>query len=348
MAATAVSFNVYRAFVRVLSEHFGEEIPTPDISQRIHIYEGQESPVVLAWVYQQGAKVLEEGTEFIRNYCMERFGKTLPIIYVLDYVGPKLRKVLEEDLGVFWMDMSENGFVDLPEVQLDHFGNRNRYASDRMRDNPATPAGAKVLRFMLLNRSMLGVRAVAEHTGVDKGLVSRLAKQLAMHGWVEVRPGKIHVKDSRSILEYWRRKHTIKSVKPPTEFLMGRIENPAVEKISKVLRFENYNYAWTMMPAAVAYDEDVGIFNHYAFYLDKDPDIELADYMELEIGSDRPNVWIILRSRKDTFDNVIELNGINYVDPFRVYLDLAHCPDTNEPTATSYIYQYIKTKIIQR
>ena len=348
MASTAVSHAVYRAAVNVLSERFGARLPSPGLSSMIKIVEGRRSPVFIAWKVNHGPQVLREEVEFLRAYGKRFYGRRLPIIYVLDYVGPVLQEVLENEIKVHWLDLSENGNIRLPDFRYYQTGNPNKYMTNRSRDNPATIYGARVLRALLTDTEGAKVVGISEKTGVDKALVSRMFKNFSEKGWMTVTHGKgIYVHDAGAILDYWRVKHKIVVPKRKTDILMGRVSSPSVSRISDTLRIENYNYAWTMMPACAAY-VDFGTYKHLAVYLDKDPELELADYLDMDIHSEAPNMWIIVHSREDTFENVIEINGINYVDPFRTFVDLRHCPDTNEPTATNYLREYILRTIIHR
>ena len=348
MPTTLVPRSGYRAVAAVVADYFGLEIPVEaGMSNQIKIYQGKESPVVIAWVYIQSRPVLIEGTQYIREYCLRVFGEVIPIIYVIDFVSERLRELLSDELQVYWMDMSGNGLILLPDVQIIHYGNPNRYASDRTRDNPTTPAAAKVLKQLLLNPSQLGVRKAAAAAGVDQGLASRVVKQLVEHGWAEVNrhAGKVALHSPMNILKYWRQKHVFNTTK--LQVYTAHIEDPQVDRITDVLTTEGYDYAWTMMPAAWAYHH-FGEYQEYTVYLDRMPRSDLSDYLELDLDSKTPNLRVIVNPRPDTFEDLSVLDGITYVNPFRAYCDLKESKDPEEPMASKVLRNFIKAQIIQR
>lgn len=351
MPTTLIPRGGFRATANIVSDYFGDEIPMEEgMSKQIKIFEGQECPVVIAWVYIQTREVLYEGTLFIREYCLKHFDGVLPIIYVIDFVSEKLRKILDDELEVYWLDMSGNGHIDLPELKIFQTGNPNKYATNRLRDNPSTPAGARVLKELLMGSSDLGVLQLAAAAGVDQALSSRLLKGLAMEGWVDVGTGGpgtggVVVNAPTKILDHWREKHVLRTRQ--TEILTARIEKPSVKQISKVLDLEGYGYAWTMMPAVRTYT-GLRRFSEYTVYLNREPYEDLPDYLEADTESKDPNLRVIVNARRDTFDDLVMYRGVPYVNPFRAYCDLKECEDPKEAEASKILQEYILKEIIHR
>jgi hypothetical protein len=249
-------------------------------------------------------------------------------------------------MDTFWVDLSGNGYIDLPELKVDRSGAPNNYIIDRRRDSPATPDGTRVLRLLLLNpKRVIGVRTLAALAGVDKGMVSRLLKPFRELGWIELTKEGIWVHEPALVLDRWRRRYRFHV--HGTEILRGRIQDPSVYEISNTLRTQGYDYAWTMMPAAWAYDQ-FGEYSHYAVYIKQNPYVDLQDHLRLAPITRNPNIWIIVAGRPDTWDHIVESDGINYVDPFRAYCDLRECPDPQADYASHRLRDFIKIKLIRK
>jgi len=61
-----------------------------------------------------------------------------------------------------------------------------------------------------------------------------------------------------------------------------------------------------------------------------------------------PNFWIVVNARDDTFDHIVTIADIKYVDPLRAYCDMKFCNDPYARGASTELRKYINRRIIRR
>lgn len=352
MASTNLPYRALVIGAEKLGSYLGGLTRIPEVKVGHHsttyLANPPSGPVIVLADQRQGRGRFTLAVNLIRDYTRKTFNKDTPIIFVGDYLGEKLGDFIRYELDAFWIDLSGNGYVNIPEIHIDDHSTPNKYPMDRDRDNPTTPHKTRMLRTLLMNYDSLNMLELAKIAEVDHGAVSRTMNTLARRGLVET-PGKhsrnkLYCPQPLKLLDYWRKRHYLSTRK---EILPGRVTTMNVGHITETLKWEGYKPVWTMMTAAWLYTK-FGDYDHETVYLDRDPDIEIAEILDIDIESKDPNLFIILNSRPDTFDLVVEIDNIPIVDPFRCYVDLKYCTDPLEPTATQRMRDYIKYKFIHR
>jgi len=350
VVSTYLGSSAFQAAFDILAGSYGTLLNTLYLNENTYFFYSEGRVVVISLHKGHAKGDIHRLVNKIRRYCRTVLEQECPIILIVDYAGDKLRWVLEEELGVHWIDLSGNGNVATPELTIKRVGIPNKYTFNRLLDNPTTPTAAKLLRYILTTQSPIHVRKAASDLGLDKGLVCRHLQALSAHGWLRRNKSRrrdgYRVVHPLNILEHWRERHIVCYGKP-WEILQGRIDYPNVENISAVLQEEGYKYAWTGMAAVTAYTKWAG-YHHLMMHMDSLPYEDLRDYLFMNEHSLDPNFWIVVNARDDTFDHIVTIADIKYVDPLRAYCDMKFCNDPYARGASTELRKYINRRIIRR
>ena len=237
----------------------------------------------------------------------------------------QMGKEVCKKLGIGYLDLSGNAYLDFDEFYMDIEGRPSRFKEKREMRGLFTPRAERILRFYLLKTwptgSWVGTgyREIAAEVSVSVGQVAKVNQKLDQLGfWIEESKG-LKVLDRTKLVDAWRdnyrfdrsRSVHLYSLNPP----------PQVEReLAEFCKQRNARYALTLFSAG----EKLASFTRYSLasaYFSGELE-ELKKALSLKEVSSGANLMILVPYDEGVYYRTQEVKSAVVASPLQVYLDL--------------------------
>jgi len=170
----------------------------------LRLQRGREKEILLCEIVSKGfpKQIREKGLQLLETTRQAK--KAYPVI-IAPYISG-LGKETCKRIGVGFLDLSGNAYLDFNSFYLEVEGKPNRFKSSDRLSGLFNPKGERVIRFYLLqdeNESAVNYRQIAKEVSVSLGQVSKVNKKLDELGfWGESESMK--ALDKTKLLDLWR------------------------------------------------------------------------------------------------------------------------------------------------
>ena len=267
-------------------------------------------------------------------------GPLIPVVAV-PYMTKFGRELCEKE-NVSWMDLSGNARITGKGLRIHISGNPNKYKTSGRPFNPFAPKSSRLTRLLLTHpdKSFLQ-KEIVNHTGIDKGHLSRVVKYLERVGLLlQGEDGAISPRDPSLLLDAWLNAYNFNDHHIIKGHVSSRSGEALQRQIADVLKNENAEYASTGLSAAWLY-EPFAMFRTATVYLSKPPTDNLKQQLSFQEGERGSNTWLVVPKDQGVFHGVNEIQGINCVHPVQVYLDLKGHPERSGEAAEHLRKKYL-------
>lgn len=251
------------------------------------------------------------------------FEDAIPVL-VVPFMTPAGVKAAA-DRGLSWIDLSGNAHLRDDDLYVWVQGQPNQFASPGRPSSPFAPKSSRVARAMLLDPSRWWLqKELAEHTDLDPGRVSRIARRLDDDVLLERDGARLRPRDPNLLLDAWAQDYRFDR----HDIITGHLSGSGVDLARELqgrLRAEKVDHAFTGLPAAWAID-GFARFRLVSVYVTGDPRVA-ADAVGMRRNERGANVQLIGPDDLGVFDGRGTFNGLPCVSAVQVFLDLAHLPE---------------------
>jgi hypothetical protein len=258
--------------------------------------------------------------------------KVIPLV-VVPYMG-KVGQQLCLKAGVNWLDLSGNAHLEAQGLHVHVEGKPNQFTR---RGRPSTvfaPKSARIARWLLIHPDQgFSQQRLSEATGLDKGLTSRVVRELEKQHLVAREPsGAVKVANFDAMLEGWREVYHFSKHRIVRGHVATRSSDQALRQLAAQFKRDKVHYAATGLAAAWLLNQFAG-FRLVVFYVAQLPSAKAQQAMGFREESRGENVWLVLPNDEGVFHGEAERQGVNCVHPVQAYLDLKDHPERSGEAA---------------
>jgi len=302
----------------LISGYPSEKKRKVDVALRLKI--GEKKERLLCEVVSQSfpKQIKEKGLQLLET--SEQGKKGYPVI-IAPYIS-ELGKEVCKKIGVGFLDLSGNAYLDFNSFYLEVEGKPNKFKSLRRLSGLFNPKGERVLRLYLLqgkDESVQSYRQIAAEVSVSLGQVSKVNRKLDELGlWTEELEGAT-VLDKTKLLDSWRDNYRFERNRVLTFYSMKQI--PQIEnQIAKFCKTNGVQYALTLFSGA----NRLAPFTRYnvaTSYFSGDIE-RIRKELELKEVPSGANLQIIIPYDEGVYYKVHEVDSYIIANPIQIYLDL--------------------------
>jgi hypothetical protein len=278
-----------------------------------------------------------------KDHAARESHDAIPLV-VLPFMGEAGRQACEE-AGVCWLDLSGNAHIVAPGLRIIIEGRPNRFKALGRPRSTFAPKSARLVRWLLMHAGeSFTQRELAHATGLDEGMVSRLAGRLIEDEYlVRNERGAVRVHDPDLLLDAWRadnrftrhRVHQGHVVARSGEELLRTVADAAVEL--------GIDYAATGLAAAWSLTHFAS-FRLVTLYLPSSSLPGLRDRLGFRDDPRGSNLWLVAPDDAGVFEGAADRDGIRCAHPLQVYVDLKGHPERAPEAAERLREEYLRWK----
>lgn len=273
--------------------------------------------------------------------CASAIGKKVIPLLVVPYMGEVGRRLCAE-ARVNWLDLSGNAHVEAPGLRVHIEGKPNQFTRPGRPSSVFAPKSARIARWLLIHpEERFSQQQLADATGLDKGLTSRVVRKLEEHRLVvRDEKGAVKVADFGAMLAAWRAAYDFSKHHIVRGHIPARSSDEIVRKLSEQFERAELAYGVTGLAGAWLLVQFAG-FRLVVVYVEQMPSAVLQQALGFREESSGENVWLVLPNDIGVFHGAAELGGIRCVHPVQVYLDLKNHPERSAEAAEQIRRQFL-------
>jgi DNA-binding MarR family transcriptional regulator len=258
--------------------------------------------------------------------------KVIPLV-AAPFMGEVGRQLCAE-AGVNWLDLSGNAHLEAPGLHVHVEGKPNQFARPGRPSTVFAPKSARIARWLLVHpEHSFSQQQLADATGLDKGLTSRVVRELEEQGLISRDDnGAVKVADFDALLEAWREAYDFSKHHLVRGHVAARSSDDVLRQLAGGLKQSKAEHAATGLAAAWLLNQFAG-FRLVVFYVAKLPSEDERRAMGFHAESRGENVWLVVPNDEGVFHGAAEREGIRCVHPVQAYLDLKNHPERSAEAA---------------
>jgi hypothetical protein len=323
-----------------IPKNFSESGRMDDFILRLRV--GGKIKNLFCEVVRQGypKQLREKGLQLLE--VSQRDRKGYPVI-IAPYIS-ELGKEICKKIGVGFLDLSGNAYLDFDSFYMEIEGKPNRFKYPSEPTGLFNPKAERILRFYLLKDSEKQVsvnsyRIITKEIGVSLGQLSKVNKKLDEFGlWLE-QPNNLKIIDKTKLLDLWGDKY--RSERSEILNLYSIMQVPQIEKqLGEFCKTKKIDYALTMFSGA----NRLAAFTRYnvvTSYFSGDVK-ELKRNLELKEVPSGANLQILVPYDDGVYYKAQEIDSVNVANPVQIYLDLYNFAGRGREQA-----EFLREKIIK-
>ncbi|MEO5367649.1 MAG: type IV toxin-antitoxin system AbiEi family antitoxin [Magnetococcus sp. WYHC-3] len=268
----------------------------------------------------------------VREFVAGAKGKAIPLVAV-PYMGAVGQQLCAE-AGVSWLDLSGNAHVEAPGLRVHVEGKPNRFIRPGRPATVFAPKSSRIARWLLMHpQECFSQQQLAVATGLDKGLTSRLVRELETQRLV-VREanGAVRVTEFNTLLDAWREVYDFSRHSILRGHMATRSSDESLRRISKAMEQNKVDHAATGLAGAWLLNHFAG-FRIVTCYVAWLPPADILHKMGFHEESRGENVWLVVPNDDGVFQGAEERDGVRCAHPVQVYLDLKGHPERSAEAA---------------
>ena len=289
-----------------------------DVVLRLKI--GGRREALLCEVVSQGfpKQIRERGLQLLET--SEQGKRGYPVI-IAPYIS-ELGKEICKKIGVGFLDLSGNGYLNFDSFYLEIEGKPNKFKSLGKLSGLFNPKGERILRFYLFqgrDESFQSYRQIASEVSVSLGQVSKVNKKLDEFGlWIEELKG-MKALDKTKLLDLWRDNYRFERNRILSFYSLKQI--PQIEKqLAEYCKVNGVQYALTLFSGA----NHLAPFTRYnvtTSYFSGDIE-KIREELGLKEVPSGANLQIIMPYDEGVYYKAQEVNSFIIANPIQIYFDL--------------------------
>lgn len=279
----------------------------------------------VAWKGVGDALRVGQAIQELQRVEGKRSPRAIPLVAV-PYMGEVGQRLCEE-AGLSWIDLSGNASIDAPGLRVRILGQPNRFKDSVRPGNVFAPRNSRVVRALLLEPESGHTQAeLARGSGLDKGRVSRIVRQLEKQGHLRKEGQAFRCVDALALLDAWREAYDFDRYRITRGIVGGRSAEEIMQRLARALEGRRVKYAITGLAGAWLLTE-FAMFRTITALLGGPVEPSLLAELRFQEEPRGANVWLAVPDDDGPFVGSRTQHGIVCAHPLQVYLDLKGQPE---------------------
>jgi len=271
----------------------------------------------------------------------------VPLI-ISKYLSPqKVEECKSKDINL--MDLSGNVFFKHESIYIERVGLPNLFPEVRKGRNIFSDKASLIIRAMLQDNRIWGVRELANSIDIDAGYLSRMLKELEKQNYLYRLNNKFKLRNLNALFEEWVRSYDYKLNKEFKYFCLAKSAVKIIDNIKELRIPEDIKYALSFHAGAYLVSPHA-VFNEVHIYVS---DNEARDYFIRQLDP-KPvdkgaNLVLLYPHYKDSvFYGRQRKEGLFVVSDIQLYLDLYKYPLRGIEQAEHIYKKFLKERITEK
>jgi len=283
---------------------------------------GNKSKMIFCEVISQRypKQLREKGLQLLE--ATKQGQKGYPVI-IAPYISELGRETCKK-IGVGFMDLSGNAYLDFDSFYLEIEGKPNKFKFSSKLTGLFNPKAERILRFYLLRdsqeeESANSYRDIAKEVAVSLGQLSKVNKSLDELGlWLEESRG-LRIVDKTKLLDMWRENYRFERNKILSFYSLMQMSQ--IEKeISEFCKKKKFQYAFTLFSGANRFAPFTR-YNVVTSYFSGDVE-QLKKAFGLKEVPSGANLQILIPYDEGVYYRIKEVGSAAVANAVQIYLDL--------------------------
>ena len=306
------------------------------------LLEGRSGTFALEWKSMGDALRVGNAVRQVTERQESQRRKVIPVLAV-PFMGALGRRLCEQ-ASLSWIDLSGNASIDAPGIRIRILGNPNRSRHATKPSNIFASRNSRLVRALLMDptRARSQVELVAD-SGLDKGRVSKLVRQMVDEGYVIQAGNGYACRDPGILLDGWREAYDFRRHGIVRGTVSARSSDEIVRQVAKALGRAKVRYALTGLAGAWALTHHA-MFRVVTVLLPEPLPRTVVDDLGLLEEPRGANVWLVAAHDDAVFQGMRTQDGFACAHPLQVYLDLKAHPERAEEAAAEVRRRYLDWK----
>lgn len=261
----------------------------------------------------------------LKSYVMD-YPDLVPIA-VAHYLSPRKREFCKNE-GINYLDLSGNVLLQYGDgLYIERIGFPNSFPYIRKGRSPFADKASLILRAMLEEKKMWGVRELADKIRLDAGYISRMFKELEKLNYLVRVNSKWKLRNKESILEDWIHYYDYKKNKEAKYFCLAKGPKEVIEKLKRLNIPGKINYALGFHAGAFLISP-YSVFNEVHIYLSDEENMDFfVNQLSLKPVEQGVNIVFLFPFYKNSvFFGKQKVKNLWVVSDIQLYLDLYKYP----------------------
>jgi len=280
----------------------------------------------------------------LKLYIMNR-QKVIPII-IAKYLSPQRREKCKEE-GINFMDLSGNVFFQYGEgIHIERIGFSNKFPEVRRKRGPFSDKASIILRAMLKEDKLWGVRELAKKINLHASYVSRMFCELEKLDYLVKINSKVKLRNKKEILEDWIHFYDFKKNKDFKYFSLAERPEEIIYKLKNLIIPKRIIYGLGFHAGAYLVSPHA-VFNEVHLYVSNNESLNFfVEKLRLRSVEQGANLILVLPYYKHSvFYDMRKLKNLWVVSDIQLYLDLYKYPLRGIEQAEHLLEKRIKKMI---
>lgn len=286
-----------------------------------------------SWRFQLVGEIIDSPSSSLFKYSISNLKSYLmnypdlvPMV-VANYLSPQKREFCKNE-GINYMDLSGNVLLQYGDgLYIERIGFPNSFPYIRKGRSPFADKASLIIRAMLEEKKMWGVRELADKIRLDAGYISRMFKELEKLNYLARIHSKWKLRNKKSILEDWIQFYDYKKNKEIKYFCLAKGPEEIIEKLKKLHIPEKINYALSFHAGAFLISP-YSVFNEVHMYVSDEENMDFfVNQLSLKPVDQGANLVFLFPFYKNSaFYGKQKVKNLWIVSDIQLYLDLYKYP----------------------
>ena len=247
-------------------------------------------------------------------------------IVISKYLSPQKRDACKK-MEVNFLDLSGNAYLRYGNMYIDRMGFPNLFPEKRRGRGIFSDKASFILRAMLIEDKIWGVRELASKIRLDAGYVSRLFKEMEKQDYLIREKGKSRLKEPKILLEDWIHFYDYKKNREDEYFCLAKSPSEIIERLQGLDVPERMEYALGFHAGAFLVSPHA-VFDRIHIYISsqeaKDCFVKKLNLKLAEKGANL--IFVSPYYKYSVFYDKQKIKKIWVVSDIQLYLDLYKFP----------------------
>jgi len=265
----------------------------------------------------------------------------IPVV-ISKYFSPQKREICKK-MEVNFLDFSGNAYLKHGNIYIDRIGFPNLFPERRRGRGIFSDKASLILRAMLSEGKLWGVRALASKIGLDPGYVSRVFKEMERKDYLIREKGKFRLKEPKILLEDWIHFYDYRKNRFDNYFCLSKSPGDIIERLWNLEILDNMEYALGFHAGANLVSPHA-VFDSVHIYI-SNPDsmdyfVRALDLKSVERGANL--IFVSPYYKHSVFYDRQRIKKLWVVSNIQLYLDLFKFPLRGIEQAEHIYDRYLK------
>lgn len=295
-------------------------------------------------IERESSSIFQKRISQLKFYTNQK-SDYVPIL-IARYFSPKRRDDCKKN-KINYLDLSGNVYLSYKNIYIEKTGFRNQYPELRKKRSPFSDKASLILREMLEDDRVWGVRELADTVSLDAGYVSRMFKELEKRNYLIRKDGKGKLQNQNGLLSDWADFYDYRENEENKFFCLSKEPKEILNKLKNIRISKEIEYALSFQ-AGASLVSPYARYNDVHIYVSKKKSFEFfVDKLKLKSVEKGANIIVLNpQYRHSVFYNKQKIQNLWVVSTLQLYLDLYKYPQRGLEQA-EHLYEKRLKKMIE-